>query len=103
MATCPGCGQQNPEGFRFCGACGRPLPATAGGARGERKVVTVLFVDLVGFTARAELMDPADGAGWLAPYRGEIKEALERFGGTGEKVIGDGAMARFGAPGAREA
>ena len=58
MITCPSCGQENPEGFRLCGMCGAPLAATATPPREERKVVTVLFCDLVGFTAKAEKLDP---------------------------------------------
>jgi class 3 adenylate cyclase/tetratricopeptide (TPR) repeat protein len=98
MITCPVCGQRNPDRFRFCGACGRALATQEAAARAERKVVSVLFVDLVGYTARAELMDPEDVARWLVPYRARIREELERFGGTVEKFIGDGAMAIFGAP-----
>ncbi len=66
--------------------------------RQERKVVTVLFCDLVGFTSRAEEMDPEDVASLLAPYHARLKEELERYGGTVEKFIGDAVMALFGAP-----
>jgi class 3 adenylate cyclase len=71
-------------------------------ARQERKVVTVLFADLVGFTARAEEMDPEDVAALLAGYHSRVKAELERFGGTVEKFIGDAVMAVFGAPLAHE-
>jgi class 3 adenylate cyclase/tetratricopeptide (TPR) repeat protein len=71
-------------------------------ARRERKVVTVLFADLVGFTSRAEQMDPEDVAAELALYQGRVRAELERFGGTVEKFIGDAAMAIFGAPAAHE-
>jgi class 3 adenylate cyclase/tetratricopeptide (TPR) repeat protein len=101
MAACPVCGQENPGRFRFCGACGRAL-ATQDAINAERKVVTVIFVDLVGYTARAELMDPEDVARWLVPYRARIRGELERFGGTVEKFIGDGAMAIFGVPATHE-
>src|SRR5207237_5451575 len=70
--------------------------------RQERKVVTVLFCDLVGFTSRAEEMDPEDVAALLAPYQARLKDELERFGGTVEKFIGDAVMALFGAPTAHE-
>src|SRR5947208_8364819 len=70
--------------------------------RQERKVVTVLFCDLVGFTSRAEEMDPEDVAALLAPYQARVKEELERYGGTVEKFIGDAVMALFGAPTAHE-
>ena len=74
---------------------GREL-VTAG--RQERKVVTVLFCDLVGFTKRAEEMDPEDVASLLGPYHARLKKELERYGGTVEKFIGDAVMAVFGAP-----
>jgi class 3 adenylate cyclase/tetratricopeptide (TPR) repeat protein len=70
--------------------------------RQERKVVTVLFCDLVGFTSRAEEMDPEDVASLLGPYHARLKEELERYGGTVEKFIGDAVMAVFGAPVAHE-
>jgi class 3 adenylate cyclase len=70
--------------------------------RRERKVVTVLFADLAGFTSRAEVMDPEDVAALLDPYHARLKEELERFGGTVEKFIGDAVMAIFGAPAAHE-
>ena len=66
--------------------------------RRERKVVTVLFADLAGFTSRAEAMDPEDVAALLDPYHLRLKLELERFGGTVEKFIGDAVMAIFGAP-----
>jgi class 3 adenylate cyclase/tetratricopeptide (TPR) repeat protein len=71
-------------------------------SRQERKVVTVLFADLVGFTARAEQMDPEDVVGLLGPYHARLREMLEHFGGTVEKFIGDAVMAVFGAPLAHE-
>ena len=58
MPTCPSCGQENPEGARFCNACAAPLGAENDLAREERKVVTVLFADLVGFTSMSEGRDP---------------------------------------------
>ncbi len=60
--------------------------------------MTVLFADLVGFTSRAERMDPEDVRALLAPYHQRLRSELERFGGTVEKFIGDAAMALFGAP-----
>src|SRR5438876_9392826 len=70
--------------------------------RRERKVVTVLFADLVGFTARAEQLDPEDVKAILRPYHERLRTELERFGGTVEKFIGDAVMALFGAPVAHE-
>src|SRR3954465_4535559 len=70
--------------------------------RKERKVVTVLFADLVGFTARAEQLDPEDVEAILRPYHERLRSELERRGGTVEKFIGDAVMALFGAPIAHE-
>ena len=99
--TCPACGHENRGGARFCDACGAPLAREAPG-REERKVVTVLFADLVGFTSRAEQLDPEDVRALLSPYYGRLRLELERFGGTVEKFIGDAVMALFGAPVAHE-
>ncbi len=75
----------------------------AGGtARRERKVVTVVFCDLVGFTSQAEAMDPEDVEAILRPYHERVRAELERHGGTVEKFIGDAVMALFGAPTAHE-
>src|SRR5713226_9734189 len=101
MSSCPVCGRETVEDDRFCPACGAALTAP-GERREERKVVTVLFADLVGFTARAETMDPEDVRALLAPYHAQLREDLERFGGTVEKFIGDAVMALFGAPVAHE-
>lgn len=96
MLVCPTCGQENPDAARFCFSCGNVLADAA--AREERKVVTVLFADLVGFTSRAEQMDPEDVRALLAPYHQRLRSELERFGGTVEKFIGDAVVALFGAP-----
>ncbi|MEX2614442.1 MAG: AAA family ATPase [Gaiellaceae bacterium] len=70
--------------------------------RRERKVVTVVFCDLVGFTSQAEAMDPEDVEALLRPYHTRVRAELERHGGTVEKFIGDAVMALFGAPVAHE-
>jgi len=98
---CPSCGHENLTGAKFCSECGLGLVATTA-PREERKVVTVLFADLVGFTARAEQLDPEDVRSVLAPYYARLRSELERFGGTVEKFIGDAVMAVFGAPVAHE-
>ena len=100
VRTCPSCGRENPEEARFCSACGTALDQMP--AREERKVVTCLFCDLVGFTARAEALDPEDVRALLQPYHARVRGELERFGGTVEKYIGDAVMAVFGAPVAHE-
>jgi class 3 adenylate cyclase/tetratricopeptide (TPR) repeat protein len=74
----------------------------SGSPRRERKVVTVLFADLVGFTARAESLDPEDVEAILRPYHERLRRELEKRGGTVEKFIGDAVMAVFGAPVAHE-
>ncbi len=97
MTPCPVCGHDNASGAKFCSECGAALVA-ASERREERKVVTVLFADLVGFTSRAETLDPEDVRAVLAPYWERLRAELERFGGTVEKFIGDAVMALFGAP-----
>ncbi|HSC73010.1 MAG TPA: AAA family ATPase [Gaiellaceae bacterium] len=98
MQTCSTCGHENPSGARFCNACASPLPASAPALAEERKLVTVLFVDLVGFTARSEQLDPEDVRAIQTPYFARVRAAIESFGGTVEKFIGDAVMAVFGAP-----
>jgi class 3 adenylate cyclase/tetratricopeptide (TPR) repeat protein len=102
VSVCPSCGHGNQPGAKFCSECGAALVAAGPPAREERKVVTVLFADLVGFTARAEEMDPEDVRAVLAPFYARLRAELERFGGTVEKFIGDAVMALFGAPAAHE-
>ena len=128
MAECASCSFENRPGALFCGSCGSARPrlwdcgevvaleppfCTACGAAlepgeaqppilEERKVVTVLFADLVGFTGRAEQLDPEDVRGMLAPYHARVKTELGAFGGTVEKFIGDAVVALFGAPLAHE-
>ena len=102
MQTCPACGQENPDGFRLCGMCGASLAAGTAPAREERKVVTVVFTDLVGSTAMAEGRDPEDVRATLSAYYAQLRAELERYGGTVEKFIGDAVMAVFGAPVAHE-
>jgi class 3 adenylate cyclase len=93
--VCPACGQENPEEARFCLACGEPLAEPVAAVE-ERKVVSVLFVDLVGFTGRSDRADPEDVRAALRPYHELLKSEIERFGGTVEKFIGDAVMAVFG-------
>jgi class 3 adenylate cyclase/tetratricopeptide (TPR) repeat protein len=102
MPRCHVCRQDNPAGARFCNACGSPLDGEARPLREERKVVTVLFADLVGFTARSERMDPEDVQRLLQPYHAQLRAVLERHGGTVAKFVGDAVMAIFGAPVAHE-
>ena len=101
MITCPSCGRENPEDSRFCNSCGANLVVVQAAGQ-ERKTVTVLFADLVGFTQRADQMDPEDVRALLEPYHERLRHELERFGATVEKFIGDAVMALFGAPAAHE-
>ena len=97
MATCRSCGQENPDIARFCLACGAPLVEEAA-PREERRIVSVVFVDLVGFTSRSERLDPEEVRAILTPYHGTVRDELESFGGVVEKFVGDAVMAVFGAP-----
>jgi class 3 adenylate cyclase len=101
VKICAACGEQNPDKAKFCLECGGPL-AEPTPRQEERKVVTVLFADLVGFTSRSERMDVEDVRGTLQPYHQLLRRELERHGGTVEKFIGDAVMALFGAPTAHE-
>ena len=77
--------------------------AAAGrGARGERKLVTMLFADLAGYTALAETLDPEEVYGFLRPTMAELQAIVESYGGTVPQVQGDGFMAIFGVPVAHE-
>ncbi|HLF68772.1 MAG TPA: adenylate/guanylate cyclase domain-containing protein [Gaiellaceae bacterium] len=103
MPACPSCGADNPDGFAFCGHCGSPLASPAPvAAHEERKIVSVLFCDLVGFTAASESADPEDVRARIRPYHERLRADIEHFGGTVEKFIGDAVMAVFGAPVAHE-
>jgi class 3 adenylate cyclase len=93
---CPSCGQENPDGFSFCGACGAAL--TSDTQADVRKTVTVVFCDLVGSTALGERTDPEVLRDVMARYHAELRAILERHGGTVEKFVGDAAMAVFGLP-----
>jgi class 3 adenylate cyclase/tetratricopeptide (TPR) repeat protein len=124
--TCPNCGAANAHDAKFCGDCGTGLAGAAvqvpaGGATApptgasrvgpsmptsqpvaERRLVSVLFADLVGFTTLAEGRDPEETRDLLTRYFAVAREVIERYGGTVEKFIGDAVMAVWGAPVARE-
>jgi class 3 adenylate cyclase/tetratricopeptide (TPR) repeat protein len=102
MAACPSCGFDNPDSGKFCSECGAGLSPATATHREERKVVTVVFADMVGSTERAERLDPEDVRALLAPYHARLRHELERHGGTVEKFIGDAVVAVFGAPVAHE-
>jgi class 3 adenylate cyclase len=100
--TCPACGTENADAARFCNGCGTPLNGVTAVRSEERKTVSVLFCDLVGFTAASEAADPEDVRARIRPYHASVRHELERYGGTVEKFIGDAVMAVFGAPVAHE-
>ena len=102
VIRCPSCREENPERARFCWSCGTALAEEPAAAGEERKVVSVLFVDLVGFTDRSDQADPEDVRATLRLYHAQLKREIERFGGTVEKFVGDAVMAAFGAPVAHE-
>ncbi len=99
VPTCPSCGEELPGDFPFCPFCGAPSTVRpAAEVLEERKVVTVLFCDLVGFTAASDSADPEDVRARIRPYHARLRQEIERYGGTVEKFIGDAVMAVFGAP-----
>src|SRR4029079_11861524 len=97
MVACWNCGERNPERARFCWNCGARLAAEERAGE-ERKIVTVLFCDLVGFTAMSDHADPEDVKATLRPYHARMKREIGHFGGTLDKFIGAGALGLFGAP-----
>ena len=94
---CSVCNQENPPGARFCLACGVALQPEAP-PQEERRIVSIIFVDLVGSTAQAEALDPEDVRALLTPYHQLVRREIESFGGVVEKFIGDAIMGVFGAP-----
>jgi class 3 adenylate cyclase/tetratricopeptide (TPR) repeat protein len=119
---CPNCGSANDPGDRFCGECATPLPGDGGqraavanvpvdaeaagsataATRAERRLVSVLFADLVGFTPFAEERDAEDVRDTLTSYFELASDVIGRYGGVVEKFIGDAVMAVWGTPTARE-
>ena len=108
--ACTECGASNSPGDRFCGECGATLTAeepaavavVAAAPAAERRLVSVLFVDLVGFTAASESRDAEDTRELLSRYFDTCRRLIELYGGTVEKFIGDAVMAVWGAPTATE-
>ncbi len=118
--ACPSCGQGVEPGRRYCGRCGAAV-STAEGAQAEttappsshqqaqpdqplseRRVCSVLFADLVGFTPLSASRDPEDVRGILSCYFDVARTVIHRYGGVVEKFIGDAVMAVWGTPVAKE-
>jgi len=99
VKTCAACGEESPEGFRHCGACGASLITPAAE---RRKLATLLFCDLSGSTAMGERVDAESMRELMRSYFDEMRMALKRHGGTVEKFIGDAVVAVFGVPEAHE-
>ncbi len=123
---CPACAAPTVQGFRFCGSCGaslsgteppqsaasaqsegepvaiRPNDGANGGRVAERRHVSILFADLVSFTALSDGRDPEEVQELLARYFEVCRAVITRYGGTVEKFIGDAVMAMWGAPVAHE-
>ena len=97
--VCVSCSQPLPEGARFCSFCGHEVRSNA---VEERRVVTVLFADLVGYTALSEHVDPERVKRVVEGAFQPLIDQIERFGGRVDKVLGDGILALFGAPVAHE-
>ena len=104
-AICPNCGADAAPDAAFCATCGTSLtsqePVESRPAE-ERKVVSVLFADLAGFTERTERSDPEDVRARLTVYHKTAREQVEAHGGHVEKLMGDGVFAVFGVPAAHE-
>ncbi|MFD8597374.1 adenylate/guanylate cyclase domain-containing protein [Kitasatospora sp. NPDC059646] len=99
---CPGCRRPLPGDARFCASCGTPRADPRGADTAGRKIVTVLFCDLVGSTALSGTLDPEALRGVTLRYFDAMRAAIEEHGGTVEKFIGDAVMAVFGVPSVRE-
>jgi len=100
VAGCPTCGFESSS--KFCPECGSPLGAPAHAVPDERKIITSLFCDLVGFTATSESADPEDVSRMLAAYFAVARAQIEGHGGVVEKFIGDAVVGAFGVPAAHE-
>jgi class 3 adenylate cyclase/predicted ATPase len=97
---CPNCRVENPSGFRFCGACGKPL--TGGASEPERRQLTLMFCDLVGSTALSQSLDPEELHELMLAYQQVSSDVISRFEGHIAQYLGDGLLVYFGYPMAHE-
>ena len=101
--TCRHCGEENPAAFQFCGSCGTALESPGATVLAEeRRLLTVLFADLSGFTNFSERSDPEDVKDMVDRCMRQMGEVVERYGAAVTRVVGDELMAIFGAPVAHE-
>jgi class 3 adenylate cyclase/tetratricopeptide (TPR) repeat protein len=98
MPSCPRCGVAAEETARFCSACGTRLEGAEGRSVHSRKILTVMFADVVGFTSLAERIDPEMLQLLMSRFVGEMRQIIVRHGGMIEKLIGDAIMVLFGVP-----
>ena len=96
MPICTSCGSASEQGFAFCPYCAAPFASNAD--RVQRKIVTVLFCDVVGSTAFGESVDAEATRSLLALFFVQMKAIVEAHGGVVDKFIGDAVMAIFGVP-----
>ena len=96
MIACPACGTALPDLAKFCLECGRPLDPVPTPGSSSRRVVTILFSDIVGSTELGEQLDPETLRDVLGSYFAAMRTVVERHGGVVEKFIGDAVMAVFG-------
>src|SRR5262245_8164282 len=114
---CPQCGVESPAGFKFCGACATPLarqtatppsptaavqPLTPTRAEGERRQLTVMFIDLVGSTTLSQQLDPEDYHARVVAYQTACHHVIARYAGHIAQYLGDGVLVYFGYPTAHE-
>jgi len=102
MAACPACGFEYEGSFKFCPECATPLGTPTRPLAEERKVISSLFCDLIGFTAGSESADPEDVDQMLCAYAAMARAEIEGHGGVVEKFIGDAVVGVFGVPASHE-
>ena len=95
---CPACGSESQPGSQFCDACGAPLVAPQAPAAEARKVVTIVFADLIGSTALHERLDAESARRLMDRYHRSMGAVVEAHGGTVMQLLGDGVLAGFGVP-----